>query len=140
MRKSASPTVRALDELKALHENVIEHLDSENYTRLSSDIDNIKRGSDKSAVEMVVRCIENLDIPYKLEHKTLCNIRRYDGNLEFKIVFDAYKEPKADVINKEIGKIIQRRRNAKADLEAWYIKSLYDIAGGSNFTEFRVKR
>jgi len=140
MKKSTSPTVRALDELKVFHKNEIDNLDSVECKRLQEKLNTIRIKTEKESTEAVVRAIEALHIPYKLEHKSLCNIRKWDGHLSFELKFSAAGNKDAAMLSQQQSKIIERRRNAEADLQQWYIKSLYDIAGRSNVTEFKVKR
>lgn len=138
--KSASPTVRALDELKRIHESEIEKLSSDEFYAAVNGIENISKSLEKQCVDKIVAAIKELDLPFRPEHTSLCNIRQYNGKLLISLVFDEAKNKETLALSKKRDEVLERRRNATADLEAWYIKSLYDIAGRSNVTEFKIKR
>lgn len=126
--------------MKRIHESEIEKLSSDEYHAAVNGIEKISKSLEKQCVDKIVAAIKELGLSFRPEHTSLCNIRQYNGKLLISLVFDEAKNKETLALSKKRDKILERRRNATADLEAWYIKSLYDIAGRSNVTEFKIKR
>jgi len=138
MARSKSPTVRALDELKHIHELECGHIMQEVYASNEAAINSVNSNVERNAVEQVVRAINSLDIPYTLEHTTVCNVRNYNGTLRFELKFNGAKSKECRNAFHANTEILSRRREALNRLEQWYLKSLYDVAGRGELEEFKV--
>ena len=136
--KSKSPPVRALDELKAIHVIECSHIRQDEYAE-NERVINLKRAVyEKNATELIVKAIESLDIPFSLEHKTLCNVRSYNGSLKFELNFDAKKCKECRNEKSVNNKILEQREAARKKLDEWYLNNLYNIAGRETISEFKV--
>jgi len=136
--KSKSPTVRALDELKAIHIVECGNIRQDEYAENERLINAKKAEVEKKSVEMIVKAITSLDIPFVLEHKTLCNIRNYNGNLRLELSFDARKSIECKDYQAVNNKIVAQRKAARENLDSWYLSNLYNIAGRETISEFKV--
>ena len=136
--KSKSPTVRALDELKAIHVIECSHIRHEEFVENERVINAKKAVYEKNATELIVKAIESLDIPFSLEHKTLCNVRSYNGSLKFELNFDAKKCKECRNEKSVNNKILEQREAAQKKLDEWYLNNLYNIAGRETISEFKV--
>jgi hypothetical protein len=139
MAKSASPTVRALDELKAYHDSEISKIGREDIEKNDSCILTIKRESEKEAVEKIVKALQQLDIPYTLEHTTLCNVRQYSGELRFILSFDTQKDKRTAIFEENTLHIKNKREKERCRLNDWYISSLYRITMRDEIPRFELE-
>ena len=138
MVKSKSPTVRALDELKAIHIIECGNIRNEEYAANEGLIKGAKSETERNTVEQIVGAINSLDIPYRLEHTTVRNVRNYSGSLRFDLIFDANKSKECRKSHHVNTQILAQREDARKKLDEWYLSNLYNIAGRETISEFKV--
>lgn len=138
--KSPSPTVRALDELKAIHKRECESLHSDDIDRIDSAIGKAEKDGQVDALKKIIQFVKESGIPFDIVSKDICKIREeYPYNkLKISLVFDPAKIKSLSVISAERSKIIKERNEASARLDKWYRDSLYRIASREPIEKFSV--
>jgi benzoyl-CoA reductase/2-hydroxyglutaryl-CoA dehydratase subunit BcrC/BadD/HgdB len=136
--KSASPTVRALDELKNRHMTEIARMRNEEYSRNESEISKIRKSHVRDTITKANAALRSLDVPFALVEKDACNISQYDHSLRFDMVFDPSKDKAASKLATVNRSILAARKKSNEQLDKWYTNGLYQIASRLPIPRFLI--
>jgi hypothetical protein len=137
-KKSPSPTVRALDELENIHKNQCNAIKQKEFSANDLEIGRIRKEHQRETIRKVNAAIRELDVPFRLVEKDICNVSQYDHSLRFDMVFDPSKDEKATELAKANSNILALRKKALNKLQKWYTDGLYLIASREPVPKFRI--